>query len=122
MPAQTVGKNPLAFQPRLGMLHDDALTGQDLVLSFLLGREVLLARFLMRDQDLFTHVIFLAASKSQIHPHAKAFKPRLGGGKFALEQAVVMRLADPARTEIAQVTRGSAQRHRFEGGALFFPE
>lgn len=61
MHAQTVGKNPLAFQPRMGMLHDDALTGQDLVLSFLLGREVLLARFLMRDQDLFTHVIFLDA-------------------------------------------------------------
>jgi hypothetical protein len=52
MHAQAIRENPIAFQSRLGMLHDDALTGQDLVLAFLLGREVLRARFLMREQDL----------------------------------------------------------------------
>jgi hypothetical protein len=41
----------------MGMLHEDALTGEDFVLCFVLGGEFLLSRFLVRDPELFAHVI-----------------------------------------------------------------
>jgi len=104
------------------MLHHDALTGEDLVLRFLHKREFLLARFLVRDQELFAYVIGRGCLKIPGLPETKALEPRLGWRKFALEHAVVVGLAHPTRTDVEQFARRVTQRHGFEGVALFFPE
>jgi len=104
------------------MLNVDPIAGESLVLALLLWIQFLLLLFLVRQQQFFANVILLDAQEAEVNSYPEVLKPVLPRRELFLEHPVVMRLPDPAVTDVQDLAPRVTQNYGLGGVALFFPE
>ena len=104
------------------MFDGNSVTGESLVFFFLLGGQLLLLLFLVRYKQFFAFIVIGHSLETQLDPDTMIFKPALRRRKLFLQHPVIMRLTDPAQTEIQNDLCRTADRDRFYRMRFFFPE
>lgn len=82
----------------------------------------MLARFFVRQVELFARVIFVKPDKAQVQPDIQIGKPALRWGELLFEHRVIMRFADPASAQVQNAFLRITQVQGFDGMTSFFPE
>ncbi len=104
------------------MFNVDSIAGELLVFVLLSGTQLLLLLFLVWQEQFFANVILLDAQEAKVNSHPEVLKPVLPRRELFLEHPIVMRLPDPAVTDVQDLSPRVAQNYGLGGVALFFPE